>query len=265
MAFSIPIIQELMQDLLIEYFGMDLSSMMNISEDYGMGTSSSMASLSPMASSINLWQEMLSGEDGELINPILKKQYDLIYGSWPSAYNEIVLIVDENNEIDDMTLFALGLKSKDDIDALAQAAFDQTEIEIKDESWSYEEICDMDFRVVLGSDCYVLDESSGFYTDLRETQAGLKYLYDNGTNLTVSGILRQNEEAVSGMLTGSIAYTTALTEYIIEQSKQSDAVVAQLEDPSTDIFTGLPFRENTGNLDDAQKAKAFDAHINHHR
>ena len=254
--------QALMQDLLIEYFGTDLSSMMSMGDESGMSSRmESMSSMSPTGTSVILWQEMLPGDNGKLISPVLEKQYEVIYGSWPTEYNEIVLVVDENNEIDDMTLYALGLKSKDDIDALASAAFNKTEIEVSEQKWSYEEICDMEFRTIFSADCYTLDESTGLYTDLRETQAGLKYLYDNGTVLKVSGIIRPNEDAVSTMLSGTIGYTSELTEYVVENSRNSAAIQAQLEDPSTDIFTGLPFQENTGNLSDEEKIDEFTHYI----
>lgn len=248
--------EELMQELLLEYFGMDMSSMISMSESMGGGTMSM-----PMGGSATLWQEILPGDNGKLINPLLEKQYDVIYGSWPTEYNEIVLVVDENNEVDDMTLYALGLKSKEDIDALAKAALNKTEIEVSNQKWSYKEICDMQFNTIFPSDCYTFDEKSGLYTDLRETQAGLKYLYDNGTALKVTGIIRPKEDSVSTMLTGSIAYTNELTKYIIENSKDSAAVNAQLDDTSTDIFTGLPFKENTGNLTDEQKMEEFNKYI----
>ena len=251
-----------MQDLLIEYFGMDMSSMMDMGEATGSTANmESMASMSPMGSSIILWQEMLPGDNGKPVSPLLEKQYDVIYGSWPNSYNEIVLVVDENNEIDDMTLYALGLKSKDEIDAMAQAAFNKTTLDITEQKWSYEEICNMEFRTILNSDCYTLDEATGLYTDLRDTPAGLKYLYDNGTVLKVSGIIRPSEEAVSTMLTGTIGYTSKLTEYVIETAADSPAVQAQLDDSSRDIFTGLPFRENTGNLTDTEKVTAFKSYI----
>ena len=252
--------QALMQELLIEYFGMDMSSMMNMSESYGMDMEA-MASMSPKGGSVILFQEMLSGDNGKQVSPLLEKQYDLVYGTWPTAYNEIVLVVDENNEIDDITLYAMGLKSKDEIDLLADAAFNKTTLEVTEQKWSFEEICDMEFRVVFGADCYTLDENSGLYTDLRESQAGLKYLYDNGTDLKVSGIIRPSEDAVSTMLTGTIGYTSALTEYVIEESKDAASIQAQLEHPETDIFTGLPFRENTGNLADSEKAADFRKYI----
>ena len=254
--------QALMQDLLIEYFGMDMSSMIDMGEATGSTANmESMASMSPMGSSIILWQEMLPGDNGKPVSPLLEKQYDVIYGSWPNSYNEIVLVVDENNEIDDMTLYALGLKSKDEIDAMAQAAFNKTTLDITEQKWSYEEICNMEFRTILNSDCYTFDESTGLYTDLRDTPAGLKFLWDNGTVLKVSGIIRPSEEAVSTMLTGTIGYTSKLTEYVIETAADSPAVQAQLDDSSRDIFTGLPFRENTGNLTDTEKVTAFKSYI----
>ncbi len=250
--------EELMKELMIEYFGMDMSGIMNMSSQFGTSSSmTSMASLSPMGSSVILWQEMLHGDNGEPINRMLLNQYDVIYGSWPNAYDEIVIVVDENNEIDDMTLYALGLKSKEDIDRMAEAAFNKTTIEVVEKKWSYEEICDMEFRTVLNSDCYTLDETTGLYTDLRDTKAGLKYLYDNGTSLTVTGIIRPKEDTVASMLTGTIGYTGELTEYIINHAADSSAVRAQLDDPTCDIFTGLPFRENTGTLGEAEKASEF--------
>ena len=250
--------QDLMRDLLLEYFGMDLSSMMNMNEEYGI---SAMASMSPASSSMTLWQEMLSGNGGELINPLLKKQYDVVYGSWPTAYNEIVLVLDENNEIDDMALYALGLISKEDMDAVMKAAVDKSDITVPEKHWSYAELCDMEFRVILNSNCYTLDEHTGLYTDLRSTNAGLKYLYDNAVPLKISGVILPSKDAVSTMLSGSIGYTGELTRYIVRQSADSPALLAQQDSPGTDIFTGLPFREAASDLSDAQKEADFRAYI----
>jgi len=256
--------QTLMQDILIENFGLDMSSMINMGKESGMLNNSGMMtgfSSGTMGSSAVLWQEILPGDNGKLVNPLLEKQYDVIYGSWPTQYNEIVLVVDENNELDDITLYALGLKSKEAIDNVTKAAFSKKEIKKEDLKWSYEEICNMEFRTVLNSDCYISDENTGLYTDLRETQAGLKYLYDNGTTLKVSGIIRPNEDAVSTMLSGSIGYTSKLTEYIIKNSADSAAIEAQLNNPTEDIFTGLPFKESTSTLSDEEKASEFKSYI----
>lgn len=248
--------QAMMRDLMIKYLDMDTSSMMGSAS--GLGT---MMSMGPAGVSSNLFQQMLPGKDGQPVHEMLHNQYDLIYGSWPNSYDEIVLVVDERNEIDDMTLYALGLKSEAEIDALAEAAINKSKINVDEEKWSFQELCDMTFRVVFQADCYTLDESSGLYTDLRETQAGMRYLYDNGVDLRISGIIRPNEDASTTMLSSPIAYTSLLTEYVIEESKDTPSIVAQLENPGTDIFTGLPFEENTGSLTDAEKAEAFFAYL----
>jgi len=253
--------QVLMQELMLEFMGMDLSAMMDISATYGMDPSSMSMMPGSMSSSVVLWQEMLTGKNGEIINPLLLKQYDLIYGSWPNDYNEVVVVVDEKNEIADMTLYAMGLKPKSEIEALANAAFEQSGVEVSDERWTYQDICGLTFRVVLPSSCYAQDEVTGAWTDLRETQAGLRYLYDNGLDLKVVGIIRPNEEAVSGMLGGTICYTAGLTEHLIDEAAEAPAVQAQQADPATDIFTGLPFRETTGAMTEEEKAAEFAAYI----
>ena len=256
--------EELLTELAMEYMDVDMSAMMDMADGSGvMSSSSSMMSMMGGGSgmSLNLWQEMLPGENGEAVSDVLKDQYEVIYGEWPDDYNEIVLVLDKNNELDDMTIYALGLETKEKTGAIIEAAVDQKELEYNDNSWTYEELCNMEFRTVLNSSCYSYDENTGLYTDLRDTDAGLQYLYDNGTTLTVTGIIRPHEDVESPMLSGTIGYTSKLTEYVIEQSKDSKAIQAQLDDPSTDIFTGLPFKETTGNLSDEQKQEEFLAYI----
>lgn len=247
--------QELMQNIIRKYMGVDMSMVSAVSG------SSSVMSMFSGGGSPKLWQEMLPGDNGKLISPLLEKQYDVVYGSWPTEYNEIVLVLDENNELNDMSLYALGLIPEDDIADIVDAVMNGSELENISKKWSYEEICNMEFRAVLNSDCFVLDEKTGLYTDLRETETGLRYLYDNAASLKVSGIIRPKEDAVSTMLLGSIAYTSKLTEYIINESKQSESVNAQLERSDTDIFTGLPFKESSGDISDSKKETEFRAYI----
>ncbi len=256
---------ELVQELMLEHFDMDLSTMFGLQEQYGIKGMGAFpmggGAMSQMSGNAILWQEILPGDDGNPINPILEKQYDVVYGSLPNNYDEIVIVVDENNEIDDLTMYALGLTPKEDIDALAKAALDKIPAEIEHKSYTYEDICGMEFRTVLNADCYTYDELTDTYTDLRNTEAGMKYLYDNGLSLKVTGILRPKEDVASTMLSGTIGYTHMLTEYIIENAKDSDAIAAQQKDPQIDIFTGLPFTENTDNLSDSQKVSEFKDYI----
>ncbi len=252
---------QLMAGLIGEYMGMDMTAMLNPVQGGGVMGSMMNSSMSMSQSSMKLWQEMLPGKDGSLISDVLQKQYDVIYGSWPNSYDEIVLVLDKNNELDDMTLYAMGLISEEEISEIMEAAMEGGKLDSGDAKWSYEEICSRDYRVILNSDCYVYDEVTGLYKDLRETDAGLRYLYDNGLTLKVTGIIRPNEDASATMLTGAIGYTSKLTEYVIQESQKSPAIEAQWKSPSTDVITGLPFQENTGNLTVEEKAAELRAYL----
>ena len=244
--------QTLMQDMLLEVFGMELGSMVSLPGASMMG----MGGMGAVT-----WSEILPGNDGAPVNDVVKKQYDVIYGAWPTSYNEVVLILDENNELDDMALYALGLKSEEEILDLMNAAMNKTELEYEHRSWSYEEICQRDFRIILNTSCFAKDDGSGLYFDLRDTSAGLKYLYDNGIPLKVSGIIRPNESASANMLGGAIAYTHDLTKHVVEEIRADDVIKAQLDSPDVDIFSGLPFPENVNNMTDEEKETAFRAYI----
>jgi len=247
--------QSLMQNMLLEVFGMDLGSMIPSSGG------SSMMPTGGMGMGAVTWQEILPGKDGSVVNDIVKKQHDVVYGSWPTAYNEVVLVLDENNELDDMALYALGLKSEQEIKDLMEAAKNQTEIEYEQKKWSYEEICQMEYKIILNTSCYAKDEHSGLFFDLRNSSAGLKYLYDNGIPLKVSGIVRPSPDASASTLKGAIAYTHLLTNYVVEEIRNDEVIAAQLASPDVDIFTGLPFEENVNSMTEEEKEIAFRAYI----
>ena len=229
-----------------EIYRSELAALMEMASSMpGMGAISggSDASSGMMFDSFGVWEELLRGDDGELVNGLLHEQYDVIYGEWPKNYNEIVLIVNENNEISDMALYALGLKSADDFEnALKQFAMGK-ETELSEKSWTYEEICAHTYKMILNADLYQPDGKGG-YVDISTTPQGLEYLYSNSelsTELKVVGIIRKNPDAVAGMLSSSIGYTAELTQYMIRETADSAIVKAQLANPDVDVMTGLPF------------------------
>ncbi len=248
--------QQLMTELMAESMNVDMSAMS------GAGSGSMMGSMMGDSMQMKLWQEMLAGDDGKLVSPLIEKQYDVVYGSWPNSYDEVVLVLDSNNELNDVALYALGLEKKEEIDEIMKAAMDgETKVEFKQTSWSYEDICKSTYRVVLNSDCYQLDKATGNYTDLRDTEAGLTYLYDNGIDIKVSGIIRPNKDSKAAMLTGAIGYTKDLTEYIINNSHDADVIKAQLANEDKDVVSGLPFKPAAGTLTDEEKEKLFRTYI----
>jgi len=227
--------EQLLAKILKDYMGMDMSAMMSMGDTMGANFGSA------MSSSSKLWNELLSAKDGDPINPVLKDQYELIEGGkWPSAYNEIVLVLDENNELDDLTVYALGLESHDTIEGKVGAILRGETVENTEKKWSYDEIYAKEFKVILNADCYEKDPLTGLYADKREDAVKLRELYDNALTLKVTGIIRPKEDTNSPMLKGAIGYTKMLTEHIAQKNLESAAIAAQKNDPAIDIVTGLP-------------------------
>ena len=228
-----------------------------MSETFGGDYSSYFSTFGQMYSVMDVWQEMLPGENGEAVNPMVKNQYDVLYGKWPENYDEVVLVVDKNNEVSDLVLYALGLKSNSSLADDMQTFMDQEDLTSEVESWSYEDICSRTFRYIYPADQYKWDEEKEEYTDLTQEDLGLRTLYNNGLELKIVGIIRQNEDATAGMMTGAIGYTHGLVEHVVEQAAQKELVQQQLADPEVDVFNGLPFLDKEDEaLTDSRKAQA---------
>lgn len=233
-----------------------------MSASFGGDYSNYFSSYGQMFNTLNVWQEMLPGENGEPIHPLLKDQYDLLYGRWPEEFNEVVLIVNENNEVSDLVLYSLGLKTNESIAESMESFVAAETIDNSVESWSYEEICAKSFRYIFPADQYQYNEETGEYVDLSAEELGLRTLYNNGLEIRIVGIVRQNNDALAGMLTGSVGYTHALVEYVAEECVKKDLIKRQLEDPEHDVFTGLPYLDKDDEaLSKSKKAEAAKEYI----
>lgn len=211
---------------------------------------------------INAWQEMLEGINGEPVNPLLKEQNELIAGRWPEKYDEVMVVISERNELSDMMLYALGLKTMDEIQSAMKAAVNQEKIDTSEfGSWSYNDIMNLDFRIVLDCDRY--QKSGDAYIDASETDAGLEYLFnsDKAIKLKVVGIIRPSENAVSNFLNGAIAYPASLTREIIKRTNESDIVKAQEKNPAVDVISGLKFKVDGEEPDEAEIKASVDEWI----
>ncbi len=220
-----------------------------------------------MMEGMKVWEEMLPDTDGEGISPMLDDQYELLAGTWPQAYDEVVLIVNSHNEVSDLVLYTLGLKPMQELEDLA-AAFVKEENLTDDhtmQSWSYDQVLGRRYKLMLPSEYYSYDAATGTYTNLAEREAGIEFLYDSasiGTELKIVGIVRENEDAVSNMLSGAIGYTKALTDFMMEKTADQAIVAGQLADADTDVVTGLPFRSDTdAQIQPEEKQAAVDAYL----
>lgn len=245
--------------------------MMNIATKGGAsGSGDSSSSFSnPMMSSmmsVKLWQEMLPGKDNQVINDMIKNNYEMVdeNGRWPTQYNEIVLVVNENNEIDDLSLYALGLLTQEQIDAIIDAASNGESMTSDNQSWTYDEIKAREFKCILPADTFIDYDNDGIYTDVSGIDTFLTTLYEDQSktiDLKITGIVRPKADADAELLSTGIGYTTLLTQYVINKSNESDVVVAQKANPMVDVLTGLPFKSNTGILSNEEKATEFETYV----
>ena len=213
-------------DSLMQMMGMSTSQ-----QDTGMGSSMM------MSGGLDTYTEMIDNRQ------LLESQYDVIAGRWPDkdAWNEVVVVVSQINEISDLTLYSMGLLDREQFEENIRQMMMGNTVENPQVSFSYEEVLGTSFRLVLAADYYNYDPDTGLWVDMREFDDYMTALVDHADTLKVVGIIRPNPEASAYSISGTVAYTSALTEYVIEQTAQKAAAQAQLAAPDTDIFTGKPF------------------------
>ncbi len=170
-----------------------------------------------------------------------EQMYDLVAGSWPDEYNEVVLVVDENNEISDFTLYALGLKDQSELSEMYQNIVNGTPFEVEQTSYDMDDLVGMKFKFVLNSDYYELE--NGIWVDKRNNDDYMKELLDNAEEIVITGIIRPNEESIIASTAGGVMYLKDLKEYIINKINESEIAQAQLKNPDINVFTGQEFSD----------------------
>ena len=208
---------------------------------YGEGATSTSSAMSSgmgmgMFSNSSVWNQLLGNQQ------VLDEQYDVLAGHWPENFNEVVLVTDKNNEVDDYTLYSLGLKDPEEVRTLFKKMMVGESYETeKDISYTFDEILDTEFKLVMPTDMYKYNDVTGTWDDYSKDDKYMTNVVNNGTDIKVCGIIRPNDDAVSTSISSGIGYTAKLTEYIIDEVKNSEIAKAQLADTSVDVFTGVPF------------------------
>lgn len=210
---------------------MDSMGMGNMIEEQN---SSPMSSSSMMVSQTDVWEEMLDNED------LLKSQYDMIAGNWPKSYNEVVLVVDENNQISDYTLYALGLKDQKELEKKWNAVKKGEKVEADEQiSYTYEDILNLSFKLILNTDYY--EKENNMWVDKSDDEEYMKKKIADAESIKVVGIIKPNEESVATSVSGAIGYTKDLKEYVINKVNDARIVKEQKENQEVNVFTGINF------------------------
>lgn len=229
--------------------------------------------LSMITDSISIFSEIMPGRDGELINQTVYEQYNLVDGRWPENQNELVLVVDRNNTVANITLYMLGMLNPDEMTAMMASMMLGEKYDAKTEgmSFSYQDFYNLDLNLGYNSDFYAKAdttyEANGkklpLWKDLRDEDGFLpETVYDKGLQLKIVGVIAPNPDASSTSISGAIGYTSALTNAVLAKVGDSELVKQQLESPTHDVFTGLPFQiDDVDTLTDAQKKEKLSKHF----
>jgi len=216
--------------------------------------SSSIMSTGAMMSETDVWSEMLDNQE------LLESQYDVVAGNWPQNYNEVVLIADKNNEVSDYTLYSLGIKDVSELGNAMDKLKNGEKIETNDDknSYSYDEILNYKFKVLLNTDYY--KKVGNVWQDMSNDEQYMKELVNNAEEIKIVGIIKPNENTVASSSAGLIGYNKDLKEHVINKVNEAEIVKEQKANPEINVFTGIKFPENTNatfdytQLSDEQRA-----------
>ncbi len=184
----------------------------------------------------------------ELFNndKMLLDNYDLVAGNLPKNYNDVVVMIDSNNEISDYTLYALGLKSKSELDDMVKKSENGEDAKSKIEEYNYDDLLGLSYKLVFNSDYYVSE--NGIWIDKSNNDDYVNELVNNGETIRVVGIIKSHEDTAL-TTTGAIGYTKDLTNYVIDKINNSEIVKSQREKPDINVFTGRSFDDVNISID----------------
>ncbi len=197
----------------------------------------------------DVWSKIFDND--ELNN----QMYEVVKGRFPEKYNEVVILVNEDNEISDFVLYALGIKDQNELKQMYETITNGGSVESVETSYSYDEILNLSYKLLLNTDYY--EKVNNIWVDKREDEQYLKNKLDNAEELKIVGIIKPNEDATaSASQMGGIFYTKELEEYVINKINEAEIVKEQKENPNVNVLTGLEFSTedfNIQNLSNEQK------------
>ena len=207
----------------------------NIYEDLGV-----ISQFMQFSDNNNVFTELFNSDK------LLLDNYDLVAGNLPKNYNEVVVMIDSNNEISDYTLYALGLKSKTELEDMVKKSEAGEDVKSNLEEYNYDDLLGLSYKLVFNSDYYVLE--NGIWIDKSNNNDYINNLYESAETIRVVGIIKAHENT-SLTTTGAIGYTKDLTNYVIDKVNNSEIVKSQKDNPDINVFTGKRFDDINISID----------------
>ena len=205
----------------------------------GIGSTTSSNSVMSSMMSTDVFFEL--PQDSKLY----ESQYDVKAGRLPTAYNECVLVLTSKGNISDFLTYTLGLRNYDELDKMIEQFSKEEQVNTPDisDSYSYEDMLKIKFKLVNASDCYEYDSKYKVWNDKSDNEKYIKNVIDKAEDIKIVGVLQPKEGVSAYMLQTGIYYPVELTTHVIENAENSKIVKEQLKSPKVDVFTGKKFGE----------------------
>lgn len=217
---------------------------------YGMSVSGD-GMMSAGMQNTSVWSRLFDNRQ------MLDEQYDLIAGSWADNYNEVMLVVDENNEIDDYTLYSLGFKDPAEVKKIFKNVMAGNSYETEETQYTYDEVLDKKFKLVLPTDLYRYNDTLRIWEDASHDDEYMTTVVNNAEEVKIAGIIRKNPDAASVSVSSGVAYTKDLMPHIIDKVNETQIVKQQLADPEKDVFTGMSFDNDKTSISTLENNKSL--------
>lgn len=201
----------------------------------------------------------------------IKADTDLVAGRYPENYNEMVVYLSNPYQISDFLTYSLGLHDTDKLSEIIKKIMGGEDVEINEEplSLTYDDLMNIDLRLVYSADTYKYNAKYDVYEDMTSDDTYMMNLYDNQSEkLKIVGVVVPNSELATG---NGILYLPSLVTHVIEESAKKEIVKKQLDNPTVDIFSGTKFGEKSNNfsfefsdlvsVDNAALSQAFNVTI----
>lgn len=181
----------------------------------------------------------------------LNENYKILTGSWPKEYNELVLVLSDENTISDLLLYLLGLRDIDELYEIMGKVMSGEEVDINNKpmEFTYEDFLNLELKLINNPDLYKYNKKYDIYEDMRDDEKYMKNLYKSSEDLKIVGIVCPKDGSSSFALTTGIGYKASLIEHVIKKTSESDIVKKQLKNENVDVFSNKKFDEVSSSSD----------------
>lgn len=205
----------------------------------GFGSATSTNGIMSSMMSTNVFYEMPSDPD------LYQDQYDVMAGTWPQRYNDIVLVLTPNGKVSDFILYTMGLRDHSELDDMVRAFANEEDVNAPDDymTLTYDQLMGVTFKLVAATDYYQYDSDYHVWKNKSDDADYMRDLVSSGEDVHICGIVKPKAGAKITSLQTGFYYTSDMVSHIIDEAADSQIVKDQLAASATNVFTGKSFAE----------------------